>query len=300
MKLGNKEITKNSKLFFNPLKYKSNYALIDIESFNDIGNAIPYDISIAIYNPKRKLVATYVLLYNEIFTNTAFKSSVYFKEKLPVYFNDFDNKAYKYIIFKVGSLYDMVNSLNDIIDQYDLKLMIGYNAHFDYTAINRLYQVVNDNIRIEKGWHKFLKKEFKSIPKLVHNNFRKLNYFDLWEAYTELLTYNKPLRLDYYTFCYQRGKLTESGKCISSNEDTLYKFLIDLEHEEAHQGFKDIEDEAVLYERLIQYLKRGKINTDKTTYLTLNTRVKATNFYSGGLYNLARVHKELKANGYIE
>ena len=39
---------KKTKLNYNIVRYKSNYAVLDIESFNDINDARPYDISITL------------------------------------------------------------------------------------------------------------------------------------------------------------------------------------------------------------------------------------------------------------
>lgn len=81
-----------TKLNYNIVRYKSNYAVLDIESFNDINNARPYDISITILNNKHEKLDTYCLLLEDIITKPEFQENCYYKDKLGYYFIEFEKK----------------------------------------------------------------------------------------------------------------------------------------------------------------------------------------------------------------
>ena len=127
---------KKTKLNYNIVRYKSNYAVLDIESFNEIQNARPYDISITILNNKHEKLDTYCLLLEDIITKPEFQENCYYKDKLGYYFIEFEKKSNKNIKFVIGNAYKILTTLNDIINKYDIKLIKGYNIGFDYSAIN--------------------------------------------------------------------------------------------------------------------------------------------------------------------
>ena len=166
---------KKTKLNYNIVRYKSNYAVLDIESFNEIQNARPYDISITILNNKHEKLDTYCLLLEDIIIKPEFQENCYYKDKLGFYFVEFDKKSNKDIKFVIGNAYKILSTLNDIINKYDIKLIKGYNIGFDYSAINRLYEDVNNSIRIQKKWFKVLNKDYKKRrnKKIISDNIQK-------------------------------------------------------------------------------------------------------------------------------
>ena len=282
---------KKTKLNYNIVRYKSNYAVLDIESFNEIQNARPYDISITILNNKHEKLDTYCLLLEDIITKPEFQENCYYKDKLGYYFIEFEKKSNKNIKFVIGNAYKILTTLNDIINKYDIKLIKGYNIGFDYSAINRLYEDVNNSIRLQKKWFNTLNKDYKKMPMLVHTGFKKVNCCDIMYGFTTLLQNNINYRKEYERFCIENNYLSDSGLCISSKEDTMYKFFVDSEHNEWHMGFKDVEDEIELDKVL-----RQKANTKglKNACLTLNTKVNSSVYKNYGLYTLKRVKKELE------
>jgi len=285
---------KKTKLNYNIVRYKSNYAMIDVETFNDVKKSkyvVPYDISIAILNNKHEIIDFQCLLLKDIFTKQYLQDNCYYKDKLPLYFSELNNKkTKKQVKFFIGSDYEILNKLNDIINKYDIKLIKGFNIGFDYNAINKLYDSVNNSIRIEKKWHNELNVNYSTIKPLIHNEFKKVNCFDLMYAYTTLLQNNLSLRLEYERYCIENNYLTDSGTCISSKEDTMYKFFINSDQTEWHLGFKDVIDEIELDKQLRHYVKTRHLKSD---CLTLNTKVNSMVYRNNGLYTITRVNKEL-------
>lgn len=286
---------KKTKLNYNIVRYKSNYAMIDVETFNDVKKGqrvFPYDISIAILNNKHEIIDFYCLLLEDVIVKPLFQESCYYKDKLPLYFSELSNKkTRKQIKFFVGTAYEIVKRLNDIINKYDIKLIKGYNIGFDYSAINNLYDSVNNSIRIQKKWHNEIDIDYSTIQPLIHNEFKKVNCFDLMYAYTTLLQNNLSLRLEYERYCIENNYLTEKGACISSKEDTMYKFFINSDQTEWHLGFKDVIDEIELDKQLRHYVKTRHLKSD---CLTLNTKVSSCVYKNNGLYTLTRINKELE------
>lgn len=84
-----------TKLNYNIVRYKSNYAVLDIESFNEIQNARPYDISITILNNKHEKLDTYCLLLEDIIIKPEFQENCYYKDKLGYYFLEFEKRVIK-------------------------------------------------------------------------------------------------------------------------------------------------------------------------------------------------------------
>lgn len=282
-----------NKLPINIKKYKNYYVVIDCETYGDINTARLYELTCDVYNNKHELIKSYVLLYKDVFINPALQDSCYYKDKLPLYFKFFEeekNNEKREFVF--GDYYELASKLNDIITMYDLKLMLAYNANFDYKVINRMYEDVNNSIRIQKKNFKVLNIDYKSIPNLVHNNFKGINWLDIAFIYYVLDFYNELIRISYSAFCIENEYFTDSALNISTKEDTRFRYHIDADHVEWHIGFKDTEDEHKLYLKAIQFAKTKMLDTKK---LTLNTSV-PRKAYIKGIYDIKKICKELNVN----
>ena len=280
---------KNNKLQYNVIKYKGNYAVLDIESFNDIDKARPYDISLAILNNKHQIIDIYCLLNKDIMLKPELQENCYYKDKLGYYFLDLKDNKDK-IKFVFGNGYELCNTLNNIINDYDIKLIKGYNIDFDYKAINRYYNDVNNAIRLKRKWYKELGLSYKKIPNLIHNDFKKVNCFDIMLGYTTLLQSSLIYRLGYEKFCIDNDFLSDSLKNISSKEDHIYRYFINATHEEAHIGYKDVFDEIELDKKLRQLVHTKEL---KSSTLLLNTKVDKKVYFKNGLFEINRVKQEL-------
>lgn len=280
---------KNNKLQYNVIKYKGNYAILDIESFNEIDKARPYDISLAILNNKHEIIDIYCLLNKDIMLKPELQENCFYKDKLDYYFLDLkDNKDKIKFIF--GNGYELCNTLNNIINDYNIKLIKGYNIDFDYKAINRYYNDINNAIRLKRKWYKELGLNYKKIPNLIHNDFKKVNCFDIMLGYTTLLQNSLTHRLGYEKFCIDNDYLSESLKNISSKEDHMYRYFINATHEEKHIGYKDVLDEIELDKKLRQFVHTREL---KSSTLLLNTKVDRRVYFRNGLFEINRVKQEL-------
>lgn len=277
---------KQNKLPINILNYKKYYAFIDIESYNDINSALPYDISIYIMQ-NNVVIKKYCLLYIDVFNDLDKQEKCFFKDKIPQYEYQQHLKENNDIDFVYLSKYDLCKYVNQIISTYNISLIIGYNVNFDYKAINRLYSNVNTTIKINKRRYKDFKMDYKSILPTIKNEFQKVNYLDLWYVITELFAMDDLLYLGYIEFCLQNDLLTPSSKYISSKEEHIFNYMIDATHQEYHLGFKDVIDEIQLYKHIKQLL-RTRILLNKKHILKLNTKAKIS------IYNLIYVKQLLK------
>lgn len=282
---------KKNQLIINVLNYKKQYAFIDIETYGDINDALPYDISI--YIVKNDIVIKkFCILYRKVFTSKEYQNKCYYKDKLPMYLYQQGLKDNEDIEFSYHTEQKSIClKVNEIIETYNISLIIGYNISFDYRAINRLYSIVNDECKSIKNNYKLFGLKYKEIPKTIDNKFKKVNYFDLWYGIIELFKHNFALYLQYVLFCLDNDFITESYKNISSNEETMYKFFEDLLHNEYHIGFKDIEDEMILFKRFKHQLR--KIFFYKKKFLQLNTKVSMKEFSKNGIFNLDYIKKLL-------
>jgi hypothetical protein len=276
---------KQNKLPINILNYKKYYAFIDIESYNDINYALPYDISIYIMLGN-EVIKKYCLLYIDVFNDLDRQDKCYYKDKIPQYEYQQHLKENKDIEFVYLSKYDLCKYVNNIINKYNISLIIGYNINFDYKAINRLYSNVNTTIKINKRRYKDFKLDYKSILPTIKNEFQKVNYLDLWYVITELFTINDLLYLGYIEFCLKNDYLTPSSKYISSKEEHIFNYLIDATHQEWHLGFKDVIDEIQVYKHIKQLIRTRIL--DRKQLLKLNTKAKIS------IYNLNYVKQLLK------
>lgn len=276
---------KNNKLLINVLNYKKYYAFVDIESYNDISSALPYDISIYIMLGDT-IIEKYCILYIDVFNDDDIQNKCYYKNKIPMYEYQQHLEENKDIDFIYLSKYEMCRKLNDIINKYDIRLIIGYNIGFDYRAINRLYTNVNNTIRRNRRRHKDFKIDYRSIPSLLKNDFKKVNYFDVWYGLTELFIKNPILYLGYARYCIENDFITDSYKSISSREEIMFKYFIDQLATEWHLGFKDVIDEIQLFKHFKQMLRTRIF--DKKHILQLNSKAKI------GIYSLDYVKRLLK------
>lgn len=283
----NKQNKKN-KLPINILTYKKYYAFIDIESYNDIANALPYDISIYIML-NDEVIEKYCILYVDCFIDDDIEKNCYFRDKIPLYEYQQHLEENKDIQFIYLSKYDMLCKINEIFTRYNIKLIIGYNVNFDYRAINRLYTNVNNTIKRKKRRFRDLNLIYKDIPPIIKNHFTPVNYFDLYYGITELFIANELMFLQYIIFTLENDLITESFKSISSKEEHIYMFYIDMTHKEWHLGFKDIIDEIQLYKHFKQLLRTRLLN--KKHFLQLNTNAKKS------IYNLINIKRILKKYG---
>lgn len=281
----------SNKLWVNPLKIKEP-VFQDNETYNPIQNALPHDLSIVKYDRKtKKITFEKCLLSTLILTKTELKDNVFFKDKLPIYF-DLMHKAKQ----EKKHTYELLDNLsfclqlNDIIENQEIKTIIGFNASFDYDSTNRLYDRVNDDISLLRKNHELLKISYKDIPRKIYNGYKKVNYLDMYTMLTMLVKENKAIRLELYTFCVENHLYTDTLKCIKTSEEVFHRCFVDADTIEQHMGLQDCYDECELWKWLLQQVKKGKLKSK----VTLNTKVSKANYGKYGLYSSYQVLRELE------
>lgn len=289
------ELKKETNKRINLLRYKKRYAFIDVETYNEIKDALPYDISIYILEGK-KVIEKYCILFRDVFEDRDLMKKCYYKMKLPLYKYELKQPENADIIADYLDKIEMVLTLNDILEKHNISVIVGYNVNFDYTAINRLYANARDIIKNRKLNYKDYKLNYKTIPSQPKNRFKRVQRLDLWKVFIDIMKVNEQLRKQYYDFCLSNFYLTESGKCISTSEETVYRFFVNLSHEEYHIGFKDIEDEIQLKDALLQVNARASLWNKVNTYL--NTTIDSSVF-KNGIFSLKYIENYYKLNDLI-
>lgn len=284
-------MSKQNYLCWNPLK-ESRPVFVDIESYNQIQYALGHDISVVIFDKKTKapiLIKCY--LSKLIFENSELEHNVYFKDKLPIYWDNIekDNKA-KTNKYELLDNENICLHLNDMIDDLKIKVIIGYNICFDYDSINRLYSCVNKNIALKRKQYRNFGIKYKNIPHRIHNGFQKINVFDLYCAITLYLEDNEEDRLEYYAFCVSNHFYSDSLKCIASGEEFVTRCFIDFDIIEQHMGIEDCLDEHNLWLWYLQKIKKHKVKRIPR----LNQKNSKSCYTKNGIYNCYRVLRELE------
>lgn len=228
---------------------KERYLLfVDIETIGSIyylDSCLPFDISYKVYdNINRTVVEEHCILIKRFFNNqyimyTSFSGSKYdlYKQKL----NDRELVS-KY---SLNSPTSASQRLAKVIQKYNIGIMVGHNAKFDYTTLNKFYN------------------EFRA-----YNPIQELDILDTIEI-AKKLTNSK----EYKNFCKSnkdildntkksRKLITDSGR-VRTTAEAIYCFISNNpDYVEEHTGLQDIDIEIAIYNYCIDRyaIKRANLN----------------------------------------
>lgn len=204
---------------------KNFFIVLDTETTNSIDDPIAYDIGFAVVNDEGRVFEAYSFVVAEVFLDKELMESAYFKEKIPMYWEDI--KAGRRTLAK---LFTISRTLARIMKKYDTNIICAHNARFDYRSTNTTQRFLTSS---------------------------KYRYFfpygvEIWDT----LKMSRKAFDDsqYDEFCYNNNYITKNGRKRYTAE-ILYRFITNnIDFEESHTGLEDV---LIEKEILAECLKRG-------------------------------------------
>lgn len=238
--------------------------LIDTETIGDITKgekAYPYDISFIEYE-KGCIFTEKCFVNSNIFDNKYQMENAFYKSKIPFYRKALaTNKKYEKREDK-----DILKELNKFIKNNSITYFMGYNVKFDYNSINNLYE---------------LNKEIKNL-------FKNLYLVDIWKVATDIIANDIELYESFMLYCWKNELYTESGLNVSTNADTMAKFVNNnMNFQECHTGLEDTYCELDILQKMLWYYKK---TTGLDYYYKLDSVFNGSKkVFKNGVFNVDRL-----------
>lgn len=205
-------------------------SLIDENGKLDLSQSLVYDVGWQIVNRKGKVKKQRSYVVAEIFLNSILMDSAYYKDKIPMYWEDIKKgkrelKTFRNIWFQF---------LSDK-KRYNCKVVFAHNAFFDYNALNNTLRYLTKSKR--RYFFPF-KTEIWDTLKMARDVFgTSPKYINFCEEHGFMTNHKNP-----------RPRLTA---------EVLYRYLHNTPNfEEAHTGLEDVEIET---EIMLRCLKSRKL-----------------------------------------
>lgn len=107
------------------------FLVIDTETTNSLDNPICYDIGFAVIDKDGKVYESHSYAIADIILDSELMNSAYYAEKIPSYWEEIrEGKK------KLRSFHTVKSIVADIIQQYNIKIVVAHNARFDYRSLN--------------------------------------------------------------------------------------------------------------------------------------------------------------------
>lgn len=213
---------------------------LDVETVGDVeGASYPFDVSfyIIILGVKITILKKQCFVISDIFDNPMLMTDVFsgadkikeLDDKTDYFYEGKDSHLYCKV-----SINKFVEIMNKLIDKYDIKYLIAYNATFDYKAVNNLYFLSN----------------------ATENKFKDLNIIDTKILFCGLLKYSEKWRKKYIKWCKKHNKITPKGYA-STKAEHVYQFLFSLlSFIEKHLGLDDVDIELRIYKKIMSIISK--------------------------------------------
>lgn len=199
------------------------YLVIDTETTNSIDDPLCYDIGFAVINKYGYVYEAHSYVVADIFLDKELMESAFFKDKVPQYWADINSGKRKLRRFKT-----VRSILFDVIQQYNIKIVMAHNARFDNRSLN-------------------LTQRF-----LTSSKFRFFFPYGV-EIWDTLKMSREIFNTEEYTeFCTKNNYLTKRGQKRYTAE-ILYRFLTNnLNFIEEHTGLEDVMIEKEIFVHCIK------------------------------------------------
>lgn len=197
--------------------------VLDTETTNSIDDPLCYDFGFAVIDLDGEIIETHSYVVADIFLDDELMESAYFKEKIPMYWEDI--KSGKRTLKQFKSIRKI---FRDVCKKYNIHIVAAHNARFDYRSVNLTQRFLTSS-----KWRYFFPYgiEIWDTLKMARKIFKDENYD---------------------TFCYENDYLTERG-CKRYTAEILYRFLSgDNEFIESHSGLEDVLIEKEIFVYCIQ------------------------------------------------
>ena len=204
---------------------KDFFIVLDTETTNSIDDPLAYDVGFAVVNDEGRVFEAYSFVVAEVFLDKELMESAYFKEKIPMYWEDI--KAGRRTLAKLSTISRI---LARTMKKYNTNIICAHNARFDYRSTNTTQRFLTSS---------------------------KYRYFfpygvEIWDT---LKMARKAFNNSQYDeFCYNNNYITKNGRKRYTAE-ILYRFITNnIDFEESHTGLEDV---LIEKEILAECLKRG-------------------------------------------
>lgn len=222
-------------------RQKDKFLVLDVETANDVKEALCYDIGFAICDrqgnveyQKSYIISDIFFDEKNIFKNKELMNSAYYHEKLPQYFAGIKSGEWQ-----VKSFLGIRKEIKELIKKYKIKAVCAYNSAFDINALNQtLRYITKSNLR----W-------FFNYDMQV---------YCIWHMACQTVCKSK----DYIQFAYENKKYSEAGNMQTSAEIVWQYLTKDYNFEEKHTGLEDVKIECQIMAKCLNYHKKinRKIN----------------------------------------
>lgn len=204
-------------------------SLIDENGKLDLSQSLVYDVGWQVVNRKGKIKKQRSYVVAEIFLNSILMDSAYYKDKIPMYWEDIKKgkrelKTFRNIWFQF---------LSDK-KRYNCKVVFAHNAFFDYNALNNTLRYLTKSKR--RYFFPF-RTEIWDTLKMARDVFG-----------------TSP---KYVSFCKEHGFMTNhKNPRPRLTAEVLYRYLHNTPNfEEAHTGLEDVEIETEIMLRCLKSRK---------------------------------------------
>ena len=193
---------------------------LDIETANTTEDAIAYDVGFVAHYNDGTILERHSYIIREVFFGMAdLMQSAYYAHKIPEYLESIARGERV-----VASAYEVRKALCDVIEKYNVKTVMAYNAAFDSKGLNTTQRYLT-----KSAYRWFLPYGIKVEC--------------IWHMACQTICSQKK----YYNFCQENGFVSKSGN-ISTSAETVYRFLTNNPtFKEEHKGLDDVLIETEIY-----------------------------------------------------
>ena len=205
------------------LNSNEKFIVLDTETTNSIDDPLCYDVGFAVIDLDGNTYETHSYVVADVFLDRELMDSAYFKDKIPMYWEDVKAGKRKLARFKT-----IRHIFGDVCEKYNITKVIAHNARFDYRSVNLTQRFLTSS-----KWRYF-------FPYGI----------EIWDTLKMARKIFKGE--DYDTFCYENDYLTERG-CKRYTAEILYRFLSgDNDFIESHTGLEDVMIEKEIFVHCVQ------------------------------------------------
>ena len=202
------------------IDHRKKYILVlDIETANDIDDALAYDLGFAVADRKGNIYEMHSLMIGEMFINHAeMLKSAYYADKIPSYWKDYAKGDRKMV-----SLLTARKMIYGIMKDYRITEIFAYNASFDYNGLNRTLRYLT-----------------KSKYRWFFPYGTKVNC--IWNMACQTILQQKA----FFRFALENGLVKDNGILMTSAEAAYRYICKDNNFTEAHTGLEDVKIETAI------------------------------------------------------
>ena len=210
-------------------KRKKYYVVLDTETcpidkdFEGVSasNMFVYDCGFAVCDKKGNIYEEYSFVNRDIFFGEkSLMKSAYYADKLPQYYRDIKSGKRK-----LASLYEIRNTLSEVMKKYNTNIVIAYNARFDDVALNTTQRW---ETKSKYRW-------FLPYGTIVWDSMKMVQ-----DVVAKTPTYIR--------FCNENGFLTKHKTPRPQiKAETVYRYITqDKDFIESHTGLEDVKIETAI------------------------------------------------------